>query len=139
MKMQNLYIQKIQEQANTIEIKKENIIIKKKITEELSNLGYNFKYKGTYYLLETIMTIYEHGSEELLDNLEANVYKIIAYKNNKTINNIKTNIIKATSLAYICQKENKINEYFGFEIKPTPKVVISTVIQKILLQELYIS
>lgn len=85
------------------------------------------------------MTIYEHGSEELLDNLEANVYKIIAYKNNKTINNIKTNIIKATSLAYICQKENKINEYFGFEIKPTPKVVISTVIQKILVQELYIS
>lgn len=33
---------------------------------------------------------------DLLDNLESNVYKYVSFKYNKSLNNIKTNIIKAT-------------------------------------------
>lgn len=33
---------------------------------------------------------------DLLDNLESNVYKYVSSKYNKSLNNIKTNIIKAT-------------------------------------------
>lgn len=69
--------------------KTNNHDIDKKVKLELSNLGYNFKLKGTQYLFETIMYIYKKQDIELLENLEENVYKNIAIKNNKTLINIK--------------------------------------------------
>ena len=71
--------------------------IKEFVVSEMSNIGYNWKYKGTLYMLETILCIYQNNNMDLLDNLERNVYKYISYRNGKKINNVKTNIIKATN------------------------------------------
>ncbi|MBO5348523.1 MAG: hypothetical protein J6A89_01695 [Clostridia bacterium] len=107
--------------------------INKKVIFELSNLGYNFKLKGTQYIVETIMYIYKSQSVELLENLEENVYKVIAIKNNKSLNNIKTNIIKSTKFVDTYQNKNILYKYFSLDIKITPKLVISTILNKIIL------
>ena len=106
--------------------------IKQQITNELKFIGYDFKYKGTQYILEAIIDIISNNNLDLLDNLEKNVYKYIAYKHNKSINNIKTNIIKATNYIYLYQNPEIIKTYFQLDIKLTPKLVISTVLNKII-------
>ena len=107
--------------------------INKKVIWELSNLGYNFKLKGTQYIVETIMYNYKKKNTELLDNLEENVYKAIAIKNNKSLSNIKTNIIKSTKFVDTYQNKNILYKYFSLDIKITTKLVISTILNKILL------
>lgn len=97
--------------------------IKDKIISEIKNIGYNFKYIGTIYIIESILYIYMSNNLELLDNLENNVYKYIAFKYQKSLNNIKTNIVKAT------MKINR-NSQIGFDY--TPKLVISDVVVRIL-------
>lgn len=104
---------------------------KEKITNQLSILGYNFKFKGTKYLLESILYIYEIDNEEAIENLEQNVYKYIAIKNNKTVTNIKTNIIKSTNYVYKFQNKEILYKYFSLNIKITPKLVISTILNKL--------
>lgn len=95
---------------------KENL--NKDVLFYLSNLGYNFKRKGTIYIAEDILFIYKSNNLDLLDNLEQNVYKYIAYKNKKSINNIKTNIIKATNLI----PKNNL----------TPKIIINNIVIKLI-------
>ncbi len=109
--------------------------ITQKISEELLLLGYNFKLEGTHYLLESISYIYNKNDIKLLENLEKNVYKEIAIKNGKKILNIKTSIIRATNYVYNYQDENKLYEYFSINIKITPKLVISTILNKLLVSE----
>lgn len=116
--------------VNGVNIKK----INKKVIFELSNLGYNFKFKGTQYILETIMYIYKNQSVDLLGNLEKDVYKAIAIKNNKSLNNIKTNIIKSTKFVDTYQNKSVLYRYFSLDIKITPKLVISTILNKIILE-----
>lgn len=97
--------------------------IKDKIISEIKNIGYNFKYIGTIYIIESILYIYMSNNLELFDNLENNVYKYVAFKYQKSLNNIKTNIVKAT------MKINR-NSQIGFDY--TPKLVISDVVVRIL-------
>lgn len=96
-------------------------VIRKFIFSEISNMGYNIKHKGTKYIIESINYIYESNNMDLLDNLERNVYVYIAYKYKKSINNIKTNIIRATN--YI-PTNNSLEKY-------TPKSVISSILVKL--------
>ena len=70
-------------------------------------------------MLETILYIYQNNNMDLLDNLERNVYKYISYRNGKKINNVKTNIIKATNA--IKNGDNL-----------TPKFVVSNILTKII-------
>lgn len=105
-----------------------NVKIKKFISSELLNMGYNIKYKGTQYILEAIIYIYENNNLDLLDNLEQNVYKYISNKHNKSINNIKTNIIKATNE----REKEKLSLY-----RLTPKLSIMTILNKISCQNSY--
>lgn len=65
---------------------------------QLQKYGYDFKLKGTIYLMETILYIYSNNNMNLLDNLEQNVYKYVAFKHKKTVLNVKTSITKATNL-----------------------------------------
>ncbi len=88
-------------------------------------MGYNWKYKGTNYLMEAILFIYTSNNLDLVDNLEKNVYKYIAYKNNKNVGNIKTNIIKSTE-RLINLKQNTIDTV-------TPKQVINIILNKLLI------
>lgn len=97
--------------------------ISKEIVTQLLDIGYNFKYKGTQYIFESISYIYKSNNIELLDNLEQNVYKYIGYKYKKTINNVKTNIIKAT---------NHVQRNKSDGINLTPKAIISDILIKII-------
>ena len=118
------------------EINKKEIIeneIKNDIIKQLLLLGYNFKHKGTHYLIESIIYIYKKEQMELVDNLEKNVYKYIAIRNNTTMINVKTNIIKATNYVYRYQDKEVLYKYFSINIKVTTKLVISTILNKLIL------
>ena len=106
--------------------------IKNKIKQELEYIGYNLLHLGTKYLIETIYIL--HTLEEYYDdNLEKDIYPIVASKYGKTMNNIKCNIRNATELMYYDNKEEKIMKYFKFAVsrKPKTKDVISIVLNKL--------
>lgn len=86
----------------------ETDMVEQYIINELLSIGFDFKYKGTKYLLETILYIYKNKRLELLENLEENVYKYVANINNKSILNVKTNIIRSTSNMYSYQDKKLI-------------------------------
>ncbi len=120
-------VKTIKEVTNEIKYLQIEEQIKKRIIYELSNIGYNFKYKGTQYIYDTILFIYKSNNLDLLNNVERNVYKFIAYQYKKSVNNVKTNIIKATNLIK-CEKNKEDNL--------TPKAIITNTIIK-LIHEYY--
>lgn len=108
-------------------------ILTNKINKELEYLGYNLSYNGTKYLAECIALIYNnYGNSE---NLNKNVYPIIANKYHKTINNIKCNITTATNSMYYSCDETRLINYFNFYTpdRPKPKLVIYTILNKLYL------
>lgn len=105
---------------------------KKFIFEELKYLGYNPAYYGTKYLVECIYYIYKnYGIYD--ENSIAEVYPIIAKKYNKTVNNIKCNITRATSIMFCECEEKKLKEYLGMCTLPKTgsRVIIQTIINKL--------
>lgn len=118
----------IEEKNNDFE---ENNLIRK-ITNEVQYLGYNLSYKGTTYLIETIIYMIKNMNTNY-DNLNKSIYPILAKKYKKSITNIKCNISKATDIMYYECEKNKLNEYFKFysDCKPKPKLVMSTIVNKI--------
>ncbi len=107
---------------------------KEQIIRELEYIGYKFKYKGTHYLAETIMQIYKNKTKNrMVENLQSDIYPIIAQKYNKTIYNIKSSISKATECMYYECDIKKLEKYFRLydDMKPTVKQVVFAVINKI--------
>lgn len=105
---------------------------REKVKRELHYIGYNFKYKGTQYLLDTILQMYINQNN-LVDNLQSTVYPLIAEKYQKTIHNVKSSINKATECMYYECDSIKLEKYFQFsdDSKPTVKEVVFTIINKI--------
>lgn len=105
---------------------------KNKVVKELEYIGYKFKYKGTHYLVDTIMQMYK-SQNNMVDNLQTGIYPLIAEKYNKSIYNIKSSITKATDSMYYECDSKKLENYFKFaeDSKPTVKQVIFTIINKI--------
>lgn len=103
-----------------------------KIVKELEFIGYKFKYKGTHYLVDTILLMFLN-QDSMVDNLQGNIYPLIAEKYNKTILNIKSSINKATECMYCECDSKKLEEYFNFsyDAKPTVKQVVFAVANKI--------
>lgn len=113
-----------------IEIKEqEKNSIEHKICIELKKLHYNFSYIGTRYLIETILLSYNNTDYEML-KLEKEIYPKLSKKYKKTVNNIKTNIINATTIMFYDCESSILENYFGIseDEKPTPKTVVSTII-----------
>lgn len=108
---------KLENAIDNLELINKETFTRKMIMDELINLGYSFKYKGTHYLFDSIMYVYMSNNFDLLDNIEKNVYVHIATKYKKSVNNIKTNIIKSTKLV--------INERY---VVLTPKTVINNIL-----------
>lgn len=108
-----------------------NSILLGKIYEELKYIGYNPSYYGARYLAESIALIY--GNYDCSENLNKNIYPILAKRHNKTINTIKGDIRSATnSMFYECD-ESRLKTYFNFYTvsKPKPKLVIYTILNKL--------
>lgn len=117
--MEEIY-NKIKKMINDINYENNKGEIKKYICSEIFKLGYNIKYKGTQYIIEAILYVYEQNNYDLLDNLEKNVYSYISKRHKKSVNNIKTNIIKATKKIY--------NKNLLYDL--TPKSSIISVLTK---------
>lgn len=106
-------------------------VIKSVINMELKYLGYNFNYYGTKYLCDAIYILF--NDKEYNDNLKKDVYPIIAKKYNRTVQNVKCNIINATDIM-ICEcEEKRLINYFGYcdYVKPSPKKVIQVILRKL--------
>lgn len=126
-------VKKIINIINEIEENNKKTILDSMVTEELLKIGYNFKHNGTKYLKEAIIFLSNEQNEDLIENLEKNVYSHIARIHRKSIGNIKNNIVKATNNMYFECNEKFLLQYFSYEYdtKPTPKIVIYTVLNKI--------
>lgn len=116
---------------NIKKIKKINNL-EEKIIKQLNFLGFNLAHNGTKYLRDCIMIDYNNYLGEA-ENLNKQIYPIVAKKNKTTVFNIKNNIIKANDYMYKQCEIKKLIEYFHFneDKKPTPKIVIKTVLSKI--------
>ncbi len=114
-----------------VQAKTDNYILNK-INNELTSLHYNFSYNGTRYLAETIFELYKQ-QKEFKDNLERDIYPIIARRHNKTVNTIHGNIKHATKYMYLDCQESIINQYFNYTYytKPKLKEIIFTILNKI--------
>ena len=104
------------------------------VFKELLSLKYNTNHNGTKYLKDCILYVIQQNDENLLDNLEKNLYQIVGKHYGKSVKNIKNNIVKATNSMYFECDMNYLLRYFGYsvDIKPTPKVVISTIVSKVI-------
>lgn len=114
-----------------VEIKKINNIMNR-INTELKYLHFNFAYNGTRYLAESILEIYCQ-KDNYSDNLQKDIYPIIAKKHNKTANTIHGDIKQATKCMYFDCEEDIINKYFNYNyfVKPKVKEIIFTILNKI--------
>lgn len=105
---------------------------KKRTIAELEYIGYNFKFKGTQYLLDVILEVHK-DDDIFLNNLQTTLYPIIAKKYGKTITDIKNCIISATDNMYAECSVEKLKKYFSLcsDEKPSIKRVIYTIANKI--------
>ncbi len=107
-------------------------IIKEKVVNELMYLRYDIAHKGTIYLQEIITIVYLISFTKI-NNYSKQVYPIIAKEYNQKINNIKSNVIRATEAMFFNCEEKRFKEYFGYydSKKPKTKEVVNTIILKI--------
>ena len=106
--------------------------VKTSIIHELYSIGFKPYHKGTNYLIDSTYMVYNKEAH-LCDNFEKNIYPIIAKKYDTSVNNVKSNIIKSINSMYAECELNKLKKYFHFttDFKPTPKMIIYTVISNV--------
>ena len=109
---------------------KENIELKEAIISQLKKINYNFSYIGTEYLVDVIYIIYIEQKVSGY-NLEKEIYTLISKKYNTTVKNIKNNILNATDKMYYDCEEKILEEYIGYNLKPTPKKIIKSILKRI--------
>ena len=92
----------------------ENSNLKKKIFDEVINLGFNINHIGTRYIVEAIEMIHDSKDPNyLMSSIEKNVYYELAKKYNRNPLTVKSNITKATNyvddMNIIKNRRNKKN------------------------------
>lgn len=102
--------------------------LKEKIACELKKIKYK-SYVGTKYLIEAIYIIITEDMEEY--DFKKDIYPILAKKYYISEYTVKSNIRNATDKMYYDCEENKLVEYMGYDLKPTPKRVIESVLKHI--------
>ena len=102
------------------------------VVNELVELGYKEKYKGTQYLADAVMQVYLH-KERIINNFQKDIYPVLSKKYGKTILNIKSSINKATETMYYDGDIEKLEQYFQCEsdMKPTTKNIVLTIANNI--------
>jgi len=94
-------------------VEKKDVEVKRKaIIKELEYISYNTDYKGTNYLIDTILQVYRNKNL-IMENLQKDVYPIISDIYKKSVNTIRCNIRRATECMYCECDIKKLNEYFG--------------------------
>ena len=104
---------------------------KQRIIAELESISYNFKYRGTYYLIDAILEV-QKSAESKIDSLQKDLYPIIAKKYGKTVHDIKNCISTATDSMYCDCNIDHLKKYFNLcqDEKPSIKRIIYTIANK---------
>lgn len=100
------------------------------VKKELEKMGCDFKYKGTHYLLDVIMSVWMNKEET--QNFQNDIYPIIGKKYNKTEQSIKNSI--NNMIEHIYEDDNsKIQAYFNmnYGIRVNIKQIVYRVLRKI--------
>lgn len=107
-------------------------IVHKKIIDELTYIGYNFKYIGTEYLVNVIQELY-FRQNTLPHSLHSCIYPVVAHELNKSVKSIKNGIVNCTEYMYRDCNIDTLKKYFDFpnDIKPTIKQVTLAVLSRI--------
>lgn len=103
--------------------------IKEFILKELQNFEFKTYTKGFKYLSETILLCIKDNN--LLDNLNKNVYPKIAIKyNEKSLYNVKWCIEQIVKTMYNNTDMKRISDYFNldYNIKPSVKFIVHTIV-----------
>ena len=111
---------------------KEKRNLEKNIRKELLYLGYDISLKGTRYLIDVIEYVAKLQQEDI-NSLIKDVFPVIAKRYKITPHNLKCSINRANTSMYFNCEERKLKEYFSVDedIKPTTKMIILTIINKI--------
>ena len=114
-------------------------IIKEKSTQILLKFGFSLKHIGTKYLIEAISYSYIINFDNSFENLEKNIYPYIAKLNDTNVDNVKWSIARSINLMYLNHTTKSIVElenyfYLDHLEKPTPKLVISIIRNKLLFE-----
>lgn len=103
---------------------------RQKIINKLQNLGYSFKLRGSYYLVDVILECL-NSEIEVKSDLEKKIYPLVAKKYNKSTSSIKSSIYIATKSMYNINNLNTIKQFFHSNKKPTNKEVILAIINSL--------
>lgn len=109
-------------------------VVKNKIEKELMKISYNFSYKGTEYLVETIYILYKSFNKSAYErNFEYEIYPIVAQKYNTSTNNVKCNIRNATDKMFYDCDEKVLREYLSdYEFsKPGAKRIALKILERL--------
>ncbi len=130
--LQEADIDEVIYKVNKVVEKKDVEVKRKAIIKELEYISYNTDYKGTNYLIDTILQVYRNKNL-IMEDLQKDVYPIISDIYKKSVNTIRCNIRRATECMYCECDIKKLNEYFGIidDERPSTKDVIYTVLSKI--------
>ena len=116
----------IQKQLAKFILKNDEPIIYQKVLEILKNLNFNFKLKGTFFLLNCITYSFLNKDKYVSENLEKNVYPKIAKQFNSSITTVKWSIIRAINdVNFYSEKQKLIGE------KLTTKALINEILNKL--------
>lgn len=131
--MSNAY-NKLSEFENNLNYGKIEDELSKKVSSELIYIGYNPSHLGTQYIKECILEVYKRRHSEYIQNVQNNIFRKIAEIHGISFEKVRTNIMKATDYMFLQGNMNIIKDYFHFNDerqKPTPKIVISTIVNKL--------
>lgn len=125
-------IKGIVREINRLIKEKEKKDLEKNIRRELLYLGYDISLKGTRYLIDVIEYVAKLQQEDV-NSLIRDVFPVIAKRYKINPHNLKCSINRANTSMYFNCEERKLKEYFSVDedIKPTTKMIILTVINKI--------
>lgn len=107
-------------------------VIHKKVYEVLKNLRFDFKLLGTNYLVDAIVYSYIHKDNYQFENLKKYVYPHVSKIYNVNSHNVKYAITRSIDNMNIHPTPSEYKKhYFGFYERVTPKLLISTIVNKL--------
>ena len=104
--------------------------IKSKILREVIQLKFEVTNVGVAYLTDSILLA---KGNDLLYNLEKDIYPLLAKKYNTTKDKIRWSVNNAVNIMYKNNSLAELKMYFGYayDRSPTPKMIIYAIINKI--------
>ena len=129
----DMLINEIKRLIQEKKFKEKDYILRKKTNQLLHNLNFNFTHLGTKYLLDCICSAVKI-SDKYNIILQKDLYPDIAKKYNKSLHNVKNNIIKSINSMYYECDENTLKKFLNTDSlssAPTVKEFILAAIDKL--------